>query len=208
MAENLNIGTMVNGNGNQTDNATIEKYCYSDNTTNCDTYGGLYQWDEMMQYVTTEGTQGICPTGWHLPTEAEYKTMEMQLGMSNAQADATGWCGTDEGSKLSGNEPLWTNGALDQNANFGTSGFDALPGGYRGTSGSFTDLANEALFWSSSESGTDAWGRGLSNDNTQVDRANSTQTYGFSVRCVGDWLDNLTIHPTAYETVGFIGSFR
>ncbi len=59
MAENLNIGTMINGSSNQTNNATLEKYCFSDNTGNCDIYGGLYQWDEVMQYVTTEGTQDI-----------------------------------------------------------------------------------------------------------------------------------------------------
>lgn len=61
MAENLNIGTMINGSSDQTDNATIEKYCYNNKTANCDTYGGLYQWTEMMQYVMTEGAQGICP---------------------------------------------------------------------------------------------------------------------------------------------------
>ena len=53
MAENLNIGTMTNGSNNQADNGTIEKYCYNDSTANCDTYGGLYQWKEMMQYVTS-----------------------------------------------------------------------------------------------------------------------------------------------------------
>ena len=45
MVENLNIGTMITGSGNQTDNDTIEKYCYNNSTTNCDTYGGLYLWD-------------------------------------------------------------------------------------------------------------------------------------------------------------------
>ncbi len=81
-------------------NGIIEKYCYDDNTSNCDTYGGLYQWEEMMQYVTTPGAQGICPDGWHLPTDEEFKTMEMALGMSQSEADNTGWRGTDEGSKL------------------------------------------------------------------------------------------------------------
>jgi len=187
MAENLNIGTRIDGSGNQTDNSTIEKYCYNNSTTNCDTYGGLYQWDEMMQYVTTEGTQGICPAGWHLPTDAEYKTLEMQLGMSQAQADATGWRGIDEGSKLAGNEPLWTDGALDQNANFGTSGFDALPVGFRFTDGSFYLLTYYAYFWSSSENGPNAWYRNLNYNNAQVNRNNNNKAYGFSVRCVRDW---------------------
>jgi len=70
MRENLNIGTRIDGSQNQTDNGTIEKYCYDDLESNCDIYGGLYQWDEAMQYVTTQGVQGICPAGWHLPTDA------------------------------------------------------------------------------------------------------------------------------------------
>ncbi len=186
MAENLNIGTMVNGSVSQTDNSTIEKYCYDDNTTSCDTYGGLYQWDEMMQYVTTESTQGICPTGWHLPTDAEYKTLEMQLGMSQAQADATGWRGTNEASKLAGNEPLWTNGPLDQNANFGTSGFDALPEGSRSLYGDFDGLANYTSLWTSSGVGANAWRRIVRQEDIQVFRGSTSHNYGFSVRCIRD----------------------
>ena len=71
MAENMNIGTRINGSGDQTNNGTIEKYCYDDNEANCDTNGGLYQWNEMMQYTTMEGAQGICPAGWHIATDAE-----------------------------------------------------------------------------------------------------------------------------------------
>ncbi|MCK5838660.1 MAG: hypothetical protein KAG99_02370, partial [Bacteroidales bacterium] len=69
MAENLNVGTRIDGVDEQTDNPTLEKYCYNDLESNCDIYGGLYQWNEMMQYVTTEGAQGICPSGWHIPTD-------------------------------------------------------------------------------------------------------------------------------------------
>jgi len=186
MAENLNIGTMVNGSNNQTNNGTIEKYCYSNNTSNCNTYGGLYQWDEMMGYVTTAGTQGICPSGWHLPADDEYKTLEIQLGMSSSEANNTGWRGTDEGSKLAGNEPLWANGALDQNTNFGISGFTGLPGGFRGTSGSFYELAGRVNFWSSSEGGTGAWRRSLIFSGTKVARADDYEVGGFSVRCLRD----------------------
>ena len=176
---------MINGTSNQTDNSTIEKYCYDDNTSNCDTYGGFYQWDEMMQYVTTEGTQGICPSGWHLPTDDEWKTMEMDLGMSQAQADATGWRGTNEGSKLAGNEPLWTNGNLDSNADFGTSGFDALPGGFWNQNSGFGQITNGAYFWTSSENETLAWYHSLYYNQTKVHR-DDTQPYGFSVRCLKD----------------------
>ena len=184
MAENLNIGTMINGSNNQSQNGTIEKYCYNDDANNCVTYGGLYQWDEMMQYGTT-GAQGICPTGWHLPTDAEWKTMEMYLGMSQAQADASGWRGTDEGSKLAGNEPLWANGNLDQNVNFGTSGFTGLPGDYRDSDGSFGVLGSYGYWWSGTEySSTGAWRRLLYCDSDQVYRDSYVKTGGFSVRCL------------------------
>ncbi len=190
MAENLNIGTMISGGSDQTNNGTIEKYCYDNNTSNCDTYGGLYQWDEAMQYVTTAGTQGICPSGWHIPTDAEWMTMEEYLGMCSGTGSgcsgATGWRGTDEGSKMAGNELLWTNGNLDQNANFGTSGFDALPGSDRYTSGSFGDLTYFAYFWSSSEGGANAWSRSLFCNFALVERYDDNKAYGFSLRCVRD----------------------
>ncbi|MDK2899267.1 MAG: hypothetical protein PWQ10_454, partial [Patescibacteria group bacterium] len=64
---NLNIGTMITGATNQTNNSIIEKYCYNNTESNCTTYGALYQWDEAMQYTNTEGAQGICPTGSHIP---------------------------------------------------------------------------------------------------------------------------------------------
>ncbi|MBK7631804.1 MAG: hypothetical protein IPJ23_14080 [Ignavibacteriales bacterium] len=69
MKENLNVGTMIQGNSNQSNNGVKEKYCYNNDTANCSIYGGLYQWNEAMQYVTTEGARGICPEGW-IPTRA------------------------------------------------------------------------------------------------------------------------------------------
>ncbi len=58
MAENINIGTMINGSDNQTDDEVFKKYCYSNDTSNCDTYGGLYQWNEMIQYSNHTGGTG------------------------------------------------------------------------------------------------------------------------------------------------------
>ena len=75
LAQNLNVGTRINGLQEQTNNGIIKKHCNGDLDSNCNVYGGLYQWDEAMQYVTTEGVKGICPTGWHLPTDAEWCTL-------------------------------------------------------------------------------------------------------------------------------------
>jgi hypothetical protein len=71
---------MVTGVTAQTANDTIEKYCYNDDPLNCALYGGLYQWNEAMQWSTTPGTQGICPPGWHIPTYAEFQTLSSSVG--------------------------------------------------------------------------------------------------------------------------------
>ena len=185
MAENLNIGTMINGSSNQSNNSTIEKYCYDDNTTNCDTYGGLYQWDEMMQYATTEGTQGICPTGWHLPTDAEWMTLEEEVeSTTGVNWNTTGWRGIDAGGNLK--EAGTTHWNSPNTGATNSSGFTGLPGGYRYTDGSFDLLTNYAFFWSSSEYGSDAWTRNLYYGSAQVYRNGYDKAYGFSVRCVRD----------------------
>ena len=185
MAENINIGTRIDGSGNQTDNATIEKYCYDNSTANCDTYGGLYQWDEMMQYETTEGTQGICPTGWHLPTDAEWCTLENYVDAGAVSCSATGLRGTDVGGNLK--ETGTTHWATPNTGATNSSGFTVLPGGWRNySSGSFALLTTNTYFWSSSENGSDAWSRILKNFHAQVDRSPNNQAYGFSVRCVRD----------------------
>lgn len=171
MAENLNVGTMVNGSTAMTKNTVIEKYCYSNDTNICATDGGLYQWDEMMQYSATEGVQGICPNGWHLPTDTEWKTMEMALGMTQAQADSTGWRGVDQGTQLKDG---------------GSSGFQALLAGIRSTNGSFYYRGTYALIWSSTESGSAAWYRTLDSSEARVYRYTNNKALGFSVRCIKD----------------------
>ncbi len=187
MAENLNIGTRIDGSNNQTDNGTIEKYCYDDDEANCDTYGGLYQWNEMMQYVTTEGTQGICPDGWHLPSDDEWKTLEMELGMSQSEANGSGWRGTNEGSKMAGNAALWQDGTLENDPEFGTSGLTVLPAGYRYDDG-FYSQGEDSHLWSSSDTifmyAPFMWMRNLCSGNTDVFRYDDPGTVGYSVRCV------------------------
>ena len=188
-AENLNVGSRINGGDAQTNNGTIEKYCYNDSESNCDTYGGLYYWDEAMQYSATEGAQGICPTGWHIPSDSEFKTLEMELGMSQTEANDMIWRGTDEGAALAGNETLWADGVLDSNARFGESGFNALPAGDYSTWG-YLDLHSQATFWTSSEGrdgdDTEAFWRYLEDDECGVQRNDYSKMRPFSARCLKD----------------------
>jgi len=172
---NLNVGTMVTGVTAQTNNSILEKYCYSDTESNCTANGngGLYQWDEAMQYVTTAGAQGICPAGSHIPSDNDWKILEMQLGMTQVQADATGYRGTDQGTQLKSS---------------GTSGLNMPLAGGRNTDGSFYDLSSYGNLWSSSESSTSAWAwrRILYSGSATVYRDTGVKALGFSVRCLGN----------------------
>src|ERR1035437_7497296 len=103
LKENLDVGTQVNGSLEQTNNGTIEKYCYNNDPANCTTYGGLYQWNEAMQYVTTPGTKGICPTGWHIPTYAELQTLATTVSNDGNALKAVGQgTGSGAGTNTSG----------------------------------------------------------------------------------------------------------
>ncbi|MDK2899363.1 MAG: hypothetical protein PWQ10_550, partial [Patescibacteria group bacterium] len=169
--KNLNVGTKIAGTSNQTNNSILEKYCYNDDEANCTTYGALYQWDEAMQYTNTEGAKGICPTGSHIPSDNDWKTLEMQLGMTQAQADATDWRGTDQGTQMKIN---------------GTSGLNVPLAGTRYTDGSFNDLLYSPSLWSSSESSTNIWIRVLYSNFATVGRYTDTKVNGVSVRCLGN----------------------
>ena len=168
--ENLNVGTMVPGVTDQTNNATLEKYCFDDDPVNCGAYGGLYQWDEVMQYDSTEGAQGICPAGWHVPTQAEFQTVSNTVS-GDGNALKKGGAGGGGG--------LGTN----------TSGFTALLAGSRNYfDGDFYDLGYNVHFWSSTEyDATSAYYLYLGNGNGSVYiDAYTLKAYGFSVRCLED----------------------
>jgi len=175
LKENMNIGTMIQGTSNQGTNcssaASIQKYCYGNNSTNCDTYGGLYQWDQAMCGTTTS-LKGICPTGWHIPTDAEYKTLEINLGCSTAEVDNTGWRCDGVGTQLKPDDG---------------SGFEGLLAGYRDTDSSFYYLSSYGYFWSSTESSaSSACWRKLYSGNSTVGRSTDNKAFGFSVRCLKD----------------------
>jgi uncharacterized protein (TIGR02145 family) len=161
MKENLNVGTMIAGSQDQTDNSLIEKYCHNNNPDSCTKYGGLYQWDEMMNYAMQQGSQGICPPGWHIPSDGEWKILEgmadTQVGIGNAVWDIEGLRGFDAGKNLK------TTSGWKNNGN-GTDlfGFSAMPASYRFTNGTFEATGIEAVWWMSTQYVTDyAWYRNI-----------------------------------------------
>ncbi len=178
MKENLNFGLQINDTINQSNNAVFEKYCYNNDSVNCDLYGGLYQRSESMNHLTAEKVQGICPENWHLPSDDEWKQMEMYLGMDSISADSIyGIRGTDQGAQL-----IWG----------GSSGFDALYGGvYHGVNKVFSGMNNYTLFWTSTITSTsNSVRRGLYDYDTGVfsgvSNVNEGPLYGYCVRCISD----------------------
>ncbi|MCX6273322.1 MAG: fibrobacter succinogenes major paralogous domain-containing protein [Bacteroidetes bacterium] len=174
MKENLNAGTMINGSVADANNGTIEKYCYDNYPANCAVYGGLYSWDEMMQYTTTEGAQGICPAGWHIATDGEWTSLTDYLGGLSVAGGKMKETGTTH----------WydpNTGATNE------SGFTALGGGYGSSAGTFYSLYFNAYFWSSTQtSSAGAYGYDLTYYNANAYRSSSNKTNRFSVRCLKD----------------------
>ncbi|MEI7620063.1 MAG: fibrobacter succinogenes major paralogous domain-containing protein [Candidatus Falkowbacteria bacterium] len=177
MKQNMNVGTIVTGVTEQTNNSPtpiLEKYCYSNSYVNCQNQGALYQWNEAMQYVTTEPNQGICPTGWHIPTDLEQYTLENYLkdtgNSCNAARTSTFSCDSAGGKLKIG----------------GSSGFNAPMAGYRGDDTAFYSRTTLSSLWSSTITTTYAWTRGLDSSITTIDRRKILQARGLSVRCLKD----------------------
>jgi uncharacterized protein (TIGR02145 family) len=149
--------------------------------------GLLYQWSAAMNGSTSEGAQGFCPTGWHIPTDAELYILENYLAEDTCTAGRTGFECDPAGSKLAGNAGLWNDDALEAHEDFGTSGFSALPAGDRYTGGSYYNRSSYTYIWSSSEGAAgEAWLRALGCTHTDVLRNALSKANAWSVRCLKD----------------------
>ena len=171
MQENLNVGVMTI-NMDQTDNGLIEKTCYENNEINCQTYGGLYTWDEAMLYKSGERSD-ICPTGWHIPSNEEWQELNDFLGREMS------------GQKMKvskAHNPTWDG----ENS----SGFTAIPSGVA-YENRFGRLGFWAVYWTSSEKDENyAWSTQLDNYWTMNKYPNLyhgnhfMKKNGFSIRCI------------------------
>ena len=185
--ENLRVSSYNDGTliSVVTDNAAwtnpekgIRSWYNNDSTANEIPYGNLYNWyavqgrdvslsvDIPFSYIY----KNICPTGWHVPTDAEWTTLTTYLG-------------DNPGTQMKKNDALWTT-----NSGTNSSGFSALPGGIRESDGSFYDIRNNAAFWSATGSGESAWYRFLNSQIGGVAQVSLDKRSGFSVRCLKDSL--------------------
>ena len=190
MAENLKYeGDISLG----TESSSTDAYLYNpgNSATNVDTYGYLYNWPAIMNGEESSdknpsGVQGICPNGWHLPSNAEWTQVENTLGSANAGAQMAG-------------QSQWYSGELTNSKIFGASGFAALSAGYY-NGAIYSSLNNHAIFWSVTESSaTQANTRSIHMSDTALISNVGEKEYAFSIRC----LKGTTIY--VYDTVNYCG---
>ncbi len=205
MAENLRVThyrdgtavTNVTGNDIWKELELAVAYCYYNNdSSTAELYGALYN------LAAIHDSRTLAPAGWHIPTDDEWKELEMYLGMRQEDANETapfGYYpimseeeikeyeafrrGVNEGSKLASHAELWEEGELTADSKFGSSGFNALPSGFRGYD--FYDLGEVAYFWTASkEDIVNGWARKLDYKKSDITREWINWYKGLSVRCI------------------------
>jgi uncharacterized protein (TIGR02145 family) len=184
MKNNLNYGNMIDPSHDQQKGDPPEKYCLNYDESKCSDYGGLYQWGEAVQFLNgasdnsrwnpspTGYVQGICPVGWHVPSDAEWNALCSNLGDCSVA-----------GGKMKLNTRPWE----DPNAGAtNSSGFTGLPAGTRYIGGT-NYFGKAGYFWSTTDnSRTEAWKRTLSNASAGLSNNSSDKSSGYSVRCLKD----------------------
>lgn len=188
MAESINVGIPIIPLSGQTDNEVIEKYCYDNLALNCNTRGGLYTWDEAMQYSTTEGSQGICPDGWHIPTDDEFCILENFVDSGTLDCNRTTWEGTDGGGHLKETGSAYWNSPNVGATN--STGFSGRSGGeYSVNAGVFDNIGERLEMLSSTETypGSNLrYVRSIGDGAATIYRGAKVKSMAVSVRCIKD----------------------
>lgn len=193
MAEDLRVTTYLNGDTiayhpNSVDwikdTAAYFKYSSSGD------FGFLYNW------LAVNDSRKIAPVGWHIPSDEEWKVLEMHLGMERISADSISWRGTNQGNKLKIAQPAnanstkyWEIDVVSKYTNWPSneSGFTALPNGCRMFNGTLgLGPKYTGFWWTSTSKNNDAWYRYLDYQKANVFRFYGDKYHGFSVRCVKD----------------------
>jgi uncharacterized protein (TIGR02145 family) len=168
MSSNLDFGLTIDDLTPQTDNCLAERYLHT--STFVVQYSIFYQWDELMQYTTTEGAKGLCPPGWHIPTSAEWDQL---LAYYNGPGQAAG--------------PM-KDTLLAHGFDSYQTGFQYLNNLWAFTTGNFAG----SMYWTSTLSASDAptvsraVARGLNAYNPSVSRYEAARGDAFNVRCIKD----------------------
>jgi len=185
LKENLNAGEMLNSMIAPSNNSVIEKYCLFNMESLCDTAGGLYFWDEMMQYTTQNGAQGICPEGWHVPTDLDWRILEgaadSEIPIGHFIWGVNSWRGTDAGGNLKHTGTYYW-----EPPNTGATnayGFSAIPAGYFVQS-EFWGAGWKTYLWSSNPQ-MKYWHH-MDWEHATMNRNIGDTSVAVSVRCIKD----------------------
>gem|GEM_PF-1686072 len=215
MAENLRTTKYADGtaislsSSSSTSTSVAYRYRPNNNASNVATYGYLYNWKAVMRNSASStadpsGVQGICPTGWHVPSHAEWTQLTQYVSLQSqytcdgnssniakAMASTTGWSSSTS-TCVAGNTPADNN----------TTGFSAVPAGYY--SGSFSSFGNYAYIWSSTQyNSSNAYVRYLTYNNVGVGSGYYAKSRGYSVRCLRD--NGVGQTPTSMVTAAVPG---
>ncbi len=172
--------------------AGTRAYCWPNNdSTYADPYGALYTWSAAMDGAGSNDSnpgevQGVCPDGWHMPSDLEWKELELFIGMDPAEVDSVGFNrnrGNGFGGRLKEVGYLHWRNPNTEATNY--TGFTAVGGGLRNIDGNFRSLNRNATYWTSAEfNELSSWTRGLSYNNSNIGRDNDSKGNGASVRCI------------------------
>jgi uncharacterized protein (TIGR02145 family) len=190
MTKNMNVHQTAHG----TD------WCYNNNSSYCTTYGRLYDWAAAMQGASSSssspsGVQGVCPSGWHFPSDAEWTTLTTWLS-TNLYGCASPYTGTDIAKSMASVYTDWTLSTTacaigNSTPANNVSGFTALPGGRReGGAGTFDDVGIVGFWWTATEyadATSNVWIRYLHSAAATVHQTPYLKPYWFSVRCLKDY---------------------
>jgi uncharacterized protein (TIGR02145 family) len=212
MQENLSVSKFSNGDliDNITDGTvwstlnTPAWAVYNNDVINEPYYGKIYNW------YTVNDPRNVCPNGWHVPSDLDWKKLELFLGMTQEEADQTSWRGVDEGVKLK-SDYGWNSNGNGTNV----SGFIGLPGGKRHPNGNFSDLGNIADWWTSTGEGSlpfqDAYKRSLTSIYNKIYRIGIPVNSGSYIRCVNDFsvglfektenLESIALYPNPTNSI-------
>lgn len=189
LAENLNI----NPNNADNSNCSGNRYCYNNNIANCNEYGGLYRWNDIMcgessSSSNPSGVQGICPNGWHIPSDDELYQLENYLSTSACNSTRAGDGCDPAGSRMADSSISWgAEAELQQHPDFGMSGFNAVGGGLRFLTGSYGESPRVGHLWSATElNASNSRYRAIYHTSSGVIRNDWDKGLGFSVRCIKD----------------------
>lgn len=189
--KSLNVGTLIPLNQMPSNNGTVEKWCYGNTEAGCAKWGALYSWDEAMQYSTEPASQGICPSGFHIPTKAEYETLFTYLGtQKDSLSPDRHVVSTGAGAKMKLPDVtkwIWVGTPANKYVIYAnnSSGFSSIGSGIRWHTGVHKNYGSDFQMWLSDQvNGNTAWYGG----NTYcTGNANLGQFYkgeGLSIRCV------------------------